>query len=250
MLSISTCNLEIGESGRPFKGDIVPDKFARLSVTDSGTGMDSETQQRVFEPFFATKPQGKGTGLGLSTVYGIVRQSRGHIFIDSRPGRGIKFDIYLPISSESLTKRRQPLPDNGYSGEGETILVVEDEPSLRKLCATLLRAMNYNVKTAANGGKALMMVEEEGFVPGLLVTDVVMPGISGKVLSKRLKKMHPHIKMLFMSGYSDEAISHHGLIGPDTPFIHKPFTKLDLGKSVRKLLDEGRLIDGSNLEEK
>jgi len=211
--------------------------YAMLSVTDNGCGMNKETRERVFEPFFTTKETHRGTGLGLSTVYGIVKQSRGNIWVYSEPGQGTTFKIYLPHTTKSISGEHTQKEQDSIIGEKELILIVEDEPSLRKLCMRVLQSLNYQTNTASNGGDALLLIEEKNLRPDLILTDVVMPEMSGRVLIERLKKTIPEIKFLFMSGYTDNAIVHHGVLDAGVPFIQKPFTKESLGKAVASLLN-------------
>jgi CheY-like chemotaxis protein len=206
-----------------------------LAISDTGCGMDVETQSRLFEPFFTTKGKGRGTGLGLATVYGIVKQSGGNIYVYSEPGKGATFKIYLPTVEAEVTPKASP-GRKASRGEGERVLVVEDEAALRKLFVKMLESLGYRVTTAANGGEALLAVEEEGVRPDLLITDVVMPGMSGSVLAERLRQTQPDLKVLYMSGYTDNAIVHHGVLDAGTPFLQKPFNIVDLGAKIRELL--------------
>ncbi len=237
ILTIETENVVLDEDYARNHAGVAPGAYVMLSVTDTGCGMDEETREKVFEPFFSTKESGKGTGLGLSTVYGIVKQSRGYIWVYSEPDRGTTFKIYLPATEAEpgSVKFRSGAVD--IEGKGEQVLVVEDEPSLQKLCAAMLKKLNYRVTTAANGGEALLLVEEKGLRPDLIITDIVMPEMSGKTLTDRLKKHLPDLKVLYMSGYTDNAIVHHGILDSDAPFIQKPFSRNKLGKAVRQILE-------------
>ncbi|HPC83163.1 MAG TPA: PAS domain S-box protein [Thermoanaerobaculaceae bacterium] len=212
--------------------------YVLLAITDTGCGMDHQTLARVFEPFFTTKERGKGTGLGLSTVYGIVKQSHGHIWAYSEPGRGTTFKIYLPPTEAQPQVPAAATASPAPSG-GEHILVVEDDDSLRHLTKGLLERLGYRVSVAANGGEAVLLVEEQGLRPDLVLTDVVMPSMNGKELVDRLRLRHPHLKALFMSGYTDNAIVHHGVLDPGNPFIQKPFTIEELAAKVRAVLAGG-----------
>ncbi len=236
-LTIETMNVHLDQPYADNHIDVVPGNYAMLSVTDNGAGMDEETRSRIFEPFFTTKEHGKGTGLGLSTVYGIVKQSGGNIWVYSEPGRGTTFKIYFPKTTKETALEKTDKERNALECKGESILVVEDESSLRKLCVKFLESLGYNVTAAANGGEALLLIEEKGFRPDLIITDVVMPEMSGKVLVDRLKKNLSHIKVLYMSGYTDNAIVHHGVLDSGAPFIQKPFGKEKLGETLRKILD-------------
>ena len=174
---------------------------------------------------------------GLSTVYGIVKQSGGNIWVYSERDQGTTFKIYLPKTTDELSGAKRIESDNLIDGKGEMILVIEDEPSLRKLCERILNALNYNVRVASNGDEALLLVEEQKLCPDLILTDVVMPKMSGKDLVGHLKKNLPDLKVLYMSGYTDNAIVHHGILDPGTAFIQKPFSKSKLGKAIKSALD-------------
>ncbi len=238
-LTIETANAELDEQYASSHAGVIPGEYVMLSITDSGCGMDKETIAKVFEPFFTTKQKGKGTGLGLATVYGIVKQSGGNIWVYSERDKGTAFKIYLPQTTEKLPGEKTSRRDESISGNGELVLVVEDEPSLRKLCQTMLELLNYKATVAANGGEALLLIEEKNLNPDLIITDVVMPEMSGKVLVDRLKKRLPNLKVLYMSGYTDNAIVHHGVLDPGTPFVQKPFSKSKLAKAIRSVLIGG-----------
>jgi DNA-binding NtrC family response regulator len=199
--------------------------------------MDKATLDRLFEPFFTTKPLGKGTGLGLATVYGIVKQSGGNIFASSEPGQGTTFKVYLPLTDAEPEMTPIVASAERQRGNGELILLVEDEPPLRELCETVLSRLGYRVSTAGNGLEALVLVQERGLVPALVVTDVIMPGICGAEMAERLRRKQPGLKVLYMSGYPDEAIASHGVLEPGIPFIQKPFTEQALGAKVRETLN-------------
>jgi CheY-like chemotaxis protein len=208
-------------------------------ATDTGDGMDEQTQARLFEPFFTTKEKGKGTGLGLSTVYGIVRQSGGHVSVYSEPGLGSTFKIFLPrvdAASPAAARQRAVTDTTG----GETVLVVEDEDGVRRLTARILEASGFHVLTAANGGEALLLCEQRSADIHLLLTDVVMPKMSGRELAERLALTSPKMKILYMSGYTDDAIVHHGVLAAGTKLIGKPFSATDLARKVREVLDEDK----------
>ncbi|RJR22302.1 MAG: response regulator [Desulfobacteraceae bacterium] len=234
-LLIETSAVELDKAYAAAHTGASPGEYVLLAVTDTGCGMDKETAEKIFEPFFTTKEKGKGTGLGLSTVYGIVKQSGGNIWVYSEPGKGTTFKIYLPQTEEKQKTREKIVASQEISG-GEHILVVEDEESVRNLIKSALTRLGYSVTLAANGGEALLLVEEKGLKPDLVITDVVMPNMGGKELIDRLRRTYPGLGALFMSGYTDNAIVHHGVLDQDTPFIQKPFTLQELGRKVHEVL--------------
>ena len=236
-LTIETADVELDEEYAHKHIAVQPGRYVMFSVSDTGVGMTSEVKERVFEPFFTTKEQGKGTGLGLSTVYGIVKQSGGNIWIYSEPGQGTTFKIYLPQVDEPLTEEKEEVVKEIPRGN-ETILVVEDEETVRKLAIRLLKSQGYRVLEAPDGGKALLLCEKLKERIHLILTDVVMPGMSGRKLVERLKEIHPEMKVLYMSGYTDNAILHHGILEPGINFMQKPFTLENLARKVREVLDK------------
>jgi two-component system cell cycle sensor histidine kinase/response regulator CckA len=233
-LTIETANVELGRELAGEHARIVPGSYVMLAVTDDGCGMDESVTQRIFEPFYTTKEKGRGTGLGLSTVYGIVKQSGGYIFVHSEPGHGTTFRAYLPRTEEQASPRTGRPAQGPLRGKGEIILVVEDESALRDIVREVLQDLGYRATVAAN--EALLAVEEHQLKPDLLVTDVVMPGMSGLVLAQRLRKTLPDLKVLFMSGYTDDSVVQHGVLQPGTPFIQKPFSAADLAAKVAACL--------------
>ena len=237
-LTIETANVDLDEAYAHQHGvKLKPGPFVVLAVSDTGMGIDEETQSHIFEPFFTTKEQGKGTGLGLSTVYGIVKQSGGFIWVYSELGQGTSFKIYLPKSEEKETflAEAQIQPQN-FEGS-ETILLAEDEDSARKLIRSALQEYGYWILEAQDGKEALQLSEHHQGPIHLLLTDVVMPGMSGRELAEHLQPLQPKMKVLYMSGYTDNAIIHHGVLDSGTPFIQKPFTPKVLASKVRKVLD-------------
>ena len=235
-LTIETANVELDEEYASRNIGVQPGRYVMLSVSDTGMGMSPEVRERVFEPFFTTKEKGKGTGLGLSTVYGIVKQSGGNICIYSEPGQGTTFKIYLPQVDKPLTELKEEVSKEVQRGN-ETVLIVEDEETVRKLAVRMLKGLGYRVLEAPEGGTALLLCEEFKEPIHLIVTDVVMPGMSGRKLVDRLKEIHPEMNVLYMSGYTDNAIVHHGILEEGTNFIRKPFTLDGLARKVREVLD-------------
>ena len=214
-----------------------PGPHVMLAVSDTGTGIPHEIQSQIFEPFFTTKEQGKGTGLGLATVYGIVKQSGGYIEVDSEPGQGTTFRVYLPrLDAEPAPVDRSARPAAAAGGT-ETILLVEDEEGVRELARDILRASGYTVLEARNGPEALLLCERHQGPLDMLLTDVVMPRMSGRELAERLAPLRPDLSVLYMSGYTDDAVIRHGVLGAGTAFLQKPFTPAALVLRVRETLD-------------
>jgi CheY-like chemotaxis protein len=237
-LTIETANVVLDAEYAAIHATVEPGPYVMLAVTDTGSGMNEQTRARIFEPFFTTKGKGKGTGLGLSTVYGIVRQSGGDIHVYSEPGLGTTFKIYLPRkASATEIESKIPISPTRLVGN-ETILVVEDEEAVCNLAKRILGAAGYTVLVAASGADALAKCERHSDEIHLVLTDVVMPEMSGRTLAERLAKLRPGIKVLYMSGYTDNAIVHHGTLDPGTKFIGKPFNAADLTRKVREVLDE------------
>ncbi len=215
-----------------------PGDFVMFAVTDNGCGIDKETAKNIFEPFFTTKEMGKGTGLGLSTVYGIVKQNNGFINLYSEPGQGTTFRIYLPRHMEKTGPARQWASEEIPSGHGETILFVEDEKSILKLGRSILQRLGYNVITAATPDEAIEAARANAGKIDLLMTDVILPEMNGRELAARLEKISPGMKTVFMSGYTADAIAHHGVLDPGINFIQKPFTVKSVAKGVRMALEK------------
>ena len=239
-LILETANVELDEHYATRHESALPGSYVMFAVADSGCGMDEATMSRLFEPFFTTKEVGKGTGLGLATVYGIVKQSGGYIRAYSEVGRGTTFKVYLPrekMVAEPVEKEALPL----YSPEGEeTVLVVEDERMVRDLVREILSRQGYEMLEAGRGAEALEVSERHKGPIHLLITDVVMPGMTGPELARHLTARRPATKVLFMSGYTDDAILHHGVLEPGTEFLQKPFTAGSLAAKVRHVLDASR----------
>jgi len=237
-LTIETANVDLDSDYAAQHFEVIPGAYCMLAISDNGSGMDEDTRSHIFEPFFTTKGLGRGTGLGLSTVYGIVKQSGGHISVKSDPGHGATFQIYLPRVvelAEDEDLRREPLSlPNG----DETLLLVEDEAAVRELAARVLRDYGYTVLEASDPSQALRAIDEHSADEvQLLVTDVVMPQMSGRDLAEQLAPLRPDMRVLYVSGYTDRAIVHHGVLDEGTPFLQKPFTAEALVCKVREVLD-------------
>ena len=239
-LKVQTSNVELDQAYTWNHPGSKAGEYVLLTVTDTGMGMDAGTLTHIFEPFFTTKERGKGTGLGLATVYGVVKQSNGYIWVDSAPGKGASFQIYLP-RHVGEPGADEPKNDSGEKLRGsETILLVEDAEPLRKLAQTFLEAGGFRVLPAESGEVALEVAAGFRGTFDLLLTDVVMPGMNGRVLAEQLSPRQPGMKVLYMSGYTDSFIAGHGVLDPETHLLHKPFTEEVLIRKVREVLDGGK----------
>jgi PAS domain S-box-containing protein len=239
-LTIESGDVELDQSYASEHLGVEPGPYVMLSVSDTGTGMDRATQSRIFEPFFTTKERGKGTGLGLSTVFGIVKQSGGNIWVYSEPSEGTSFKIYLPrAEAKAQIQERTTIVPHTLHGT-ETILLTEDDEQVRQLAGAILRKHGYHVIEAATGGDALLICEQYRGAIHLLLTDVVMPRIGGRQLWERLSPLRPGMKVLFMSGYTDDAIIHHGVLSSEFAFVQKPLMPLVLLTKLRSVLDSQR----------
>jgi PAS domain S-box-containing protein len=248
-LTIETANEEVDEAFVRAHIGVSPGRYVQLTVRDTGVGMSPEVQERVFEPFFTTKEKGQGTGLGLSTVYGIVKQSGGNIWLDSTLGKGTTFKIYLPRVEESA----EAAQEGAEKGEAEdlprgreTVLVVEDDEGVRQLSARILNRQGYRVWEAVNGAEALRIIEQQKEPIDLMLTDVVMPQMGGKELAEKVQPLRPQMKVLFISGYMDDAVVHREILDSASHFLQKPFSPAALARKVREVLDgqQGRASGG------
>lgn len=237
-LTITTANTTLDSSVARFDPELRPGEYVMLKVSDTGCGMSREVLNRIFEPFFTTKPKGKGTGMGLATVYGIVKQSGGHITVSSEPGVGTTFRVYLPIAAgdgEIIERPALPPPEN-HTG-AETILLVEDESAVRQFARQVLSEQGYRVLEASRGDDALAMIDKIAEKVDALVTDVVMPGMGGRQLADRLLEKRAGVKVLYISGYTDDVVSHHGVLEEGASFLQKPFSREALSRKLREVLD-------------
>jgi two-component system, cell cycle sensor histidine kinase and response regulator CckA len=240
-LRIETSLVELGEGYAAGHPNVVPGNYLMIAVSDTGHGMDEDTQSRIFEPFFTTKGETIGTGLGLSTVYGIVRQAGGWIWVYSEAGKGSTFKVYLPRIESAPSTGPVELPKGaGERGGRETILVVEDQEGLRKLTVAVLKKLGYEVWEACDGYAALSLCAELERPIDLLLTDVIMPGMTGRVLAQHLMEAMPGVKVLYMSGYTANVITDRGVLEPGLEYLAKPFTPEHLGRKVRSILDAGK----------
>ena len=241
-LIIETENVELDEEYVQYRSKVTPGEYVMIAITDTGCGMDAETMENVFEPFFTTKGTGKGTGLGLSVAYGIVKQHKGNIWVYSEPQKGTAFKIYLPRCTKKTGqeyKSRSPVEAAKLQG-GETILVVDDDDTILRAVVRMLKQYGYKTLQATSGAQARIVADEHQGPIHLLLTDVVMPGLSGRETAERVLVGRPEMNLIFMSGYTGNAIAHHGVLDPEVNFISKPFSNEDLARKVRMVLDESR----------
>jgi len=217
-------------------GEIIPGSYVMFAMSDTGTGMSMEVKEKIFEPFFTTKVTGIGTGLGLAMIYGIIRQHNGYIYVYSEPGKGTTFKIYLPAVQKDLLEKnngKAPL----FQGS-ETILVVDDDSFIRKLVMDMLGPLGYRVLEAENAEAALKVRDDFEGTIDVLLTDIIMPKISGKELAEAFLSKRPETKVLYMSGYTDDSIAYHGILKKETAFIQKPLTLYKLATKLREELDK------------
>jgi PAS domain S-box-containing protein len=236
-LAIDTANVLVDEAYAAHRPGLAPGRYARLRVSDTGTGMDSETLARVFEPFFTTKPTGQGTGLGLATVYGLITQAGGHPELYSEPGLGTTFSGLLPATEETAETVRRPEASSVGPTHGETVLVVEDEPSLRDMVDRILTRHGYSVRNATTADDALQQAGNLDQPVDLLLTDVVMPVMLGREVAARVQAIRPDTPVLYMSGYAQDLLDAQGTLEPDADLLEKPFTEDGLVRKVREVLD-------------
>ncbi len=241
-LTIETADVVLDEDFAMRHLPVKAGPHVMLAVTDTGVGMDRETQARIFEPFFTTKGVGKGTGLGLSTVFGIVQQSGGTIWVYSEPGQGTTFKVYLPRVDTEVDPARPHVAPATLRGT-ETILIVEDEEQVRTTAVSILRRQGYRILVSEHPGEALLVCEQHPEAIDLLLTDVVMPQMSGPELARRVRETRPAIKVLCMSGYTDDTVVRHGIVESGVAFIQKPLTPTALSQKVRQVLDDGEHQD-------
>ena len=236
-LIFETTNLELGARDVKPEYELQPGQYACVTISDTGVGMDRATRERIFEPFFTTKEAGRGTGLGLAVVFGIVKQSKGHIQVQSKPGHGTRFRIYLPTSDRPATPAEEPrIPRRARAGS-ETILVVEDQTAVRQLISTALQEHGYKVISAAGPQQALGILQNASISIDLLLTDLVMPEMSGRLLAAEAAVLRPGIRVLYMSGYSEEVIASQDAAGEQIECLEKPFTSGEIAAAVRRVLD-------------
>ena len=237
---IETANVELDEEYARAHPGVAAGTYVTSAVTDTGKGIAPKVKERIFEPFFTTKELGRGMGLGLSTAYGIIKQSGGHIVVESELGHGTTFKVYLPRTQAEKTKTQSRRPAAGVS-DCETVLIVEDAKAVRTLTSRILTTAGYKVIATANGGEALLECERRGGEIDLVLTDVVMPHMSGKDLADRLATLCPDLKVLYMSGYTGSVMMEHGILTEGTRFISKPFDAAQLLEKLRLVLEEDLL---------
>jgi signal transduction histidine kinase/ActR/RegA family two-component response regulator len=241
VITMATGNITVAEGSILGHRYVAPGQYVQLSVSDTGTGISKDEQEQIFEPFFTTKEVGKGTGLGLAMVYGIVKQSGGYVWVDSEPGKGACFTIFLPRVQGAATDADTPLNTDAQPRGTETVLVAEDEEALRDAICGYLRDLGYTVLAASSGQQALSVARQQKKID-LLITDVVMPQMSGRELSQVLGSLRPDLKTIHMSGYMDDAVLRHGIQGMDATFLQKPFNLCTLARKVRDALGRTETI--------
>jgi signal transduction histidine kinase/HAMP domain-containing protein/ActR/RegA family two-component response regulator len=239
-MTFETRNVSLREELPAVTGTIQPGDYVRIDVADTGCGMEQQVLERIFEPFFTTKPRGTGTGLGLATVYGIIEQAGGHISVESDPGRGTTFELYLPALPVGMTSDESPERDAISGGRGETVLVAEDEEGVRGVVTRILSRNGYTVLAASSGSEALDLFTRQTDAIDIVLTDVIMPGMSGKDLTDRIGELQPGVPILYMSGYEDSTISRHGVL-EGKGYLRKPFTATELLREIQRTLESSLL---------
>jgi len=240
-LTIETGSVVIDASRSASPPFVALGRYAVLSVSDTGCGMDEETMAHIFEPFFTTKEPGKGTGLGLATVYGIVQQNQGGIDVVSDPGRGTTFNIYLPIVADSVRSNQEAAPQLAPQGS-ETILVVEDDAQVLDMTGLMLKRLGYTALLAETPEQGILLAHEHAPAINLVITDVIMPGMNGREFTDKMKAFLPELKCLYMSGYTADIISRHGVLNEGVQFIQKPFNQKGLAEKIRTILNHHRQV--------
>ena len=238
-LTIETSNVVLDENYAKTHMGVMPGDFTMIAVSDDGHGMDAETRRHIFEPFFTTKEKGKGTGLGLATVYGMVKQAGGDIWVYSEPGQGTTFKLYFPRVLEPLSESSGTDATLARRSGGETVLVVEDEQAVRDLTVRILQQLGYAILTASSGPEALEISQTHAGHIDLLLTDVVMPNMSGRQLADHIQGSRPKTKVLFLSGYTENTVVHHGVLDAGVDFLPKPFSRENLSRKLREVLSKG-----------
>ena len=235
-LTIETSDVVLDENYVRTHMGVKPGEFTMIAVSDTGHGMDAETRRRIFEPFFTTKEKGKGTGLGLATVYGMVKQTGGDIWVYSEPGQGTTFKLYFPRVREAVSDSAEGEAAAARRSGGETILVLEDEKAVRELTVRILQQLGYTILTASSGDEALEISRSHEGAIDVLLTDVVMPNMSGRQLADRLQESRPDAKVLYLSGYTENTVVHHGVLDAGVDFLPKPFSRENLARKLREVL--------------
>jgi two-component system, cell cycle sensor histidine kinase and response regulator CckA len=239
-MTFETRNVSLSEEVQAATGTIPPGDYVRIDVADTGCGMEQQVLERIFEPFYTTKPRGTGTGLGLATVYGIIEQAGGHISVESHPGRGTTFELYIPALPAGMTSDESPQHDVVSGGRGETVLVAEDEEGVRGVVTRILTRNGYTVTAASSGSEALDLFTRQADAIDLVLTDVIMPGMSGKELADRIGELRPRVPILYMSGYEDSTISQRGVLERKV-YVRKPFTATELLREIERALESSLL---------